>query len=388
MQNEVLRLDQGGYPTCAVHAMALCLHLHLLHTYSQKFAPTADHIKETMLAYFGYCCTNILDLCQNLKDRMLDNPTVWFRAGVHLIRIQITWKTLETFDSMRKHVSPEFPVMCSVHMPGCRHALTAFQNTQCGHVLAYNSWGDDCATVRITQGGEITMNSMPFIYAMLLNVKISHMQLDSDKTPLPGYVAGYVEIDGNSLFLKKGAVDVACAPSPPVKQRVKQPVKPWPRGKELPLSKRIARQVAKTASVKVHFDKKMALAKKRWNLIFTKWGPGQKSQEMKTVEELFTSVALFAQVHRPSIETQLHRMKEQLAKRTLLREEKRSRKRPSLELTQRMPLMSNDFDELPPLPKNPISDTESEANSVRTLHYECEDECEDEENKEQDLSNC
>jgi len=74
-------------------------------------------------------------------------------------------------------------------------------------------------------------------------------------------------------------------------------------------------------------------------------------------------------------------MKEQLAKRTLLREEKRSRKRPSLELTQRVPLMSNDFDELPPLPENPINDTESETNSVRTLQYVCEDE-------EQDLSNC
>ena len=385
MHKEVLRLNQGPFPTCSVHAMALCMQLHLRNMYPEEFAPTADHIKDAILAHVGYEGTYIPDLCRLIKERMMDNPKVWFRAGDHLIRIDMAWEKLLTFDDMRAHVSPEFPVVCAVQMPGCGHAVAAFDKEHPDWVLAYNSWGDGCADVQVTQGGEVTMKSMPFIYAILLRVTISHMRRDGKDMPLP--VACYVETAGKNFVVKKGPVD-ACAPSPPVKQRVKRPVKPWPRGKELPLSKRMARQVAKTASVKVHFDRKMALSLKRWIRIFTNWRPGQKSQEMKTVEELSTNVSLFAKVNRPSMEAQWHRMKEQLAKRTLLREEKRSRKRPSLELTQRVPLMSNDFDELPPLPENPISDTESEANSVRTLQYECEDECEDEENKEQDLSNC
>ena len=381
MQNEVLRLNQGAHPTCAVHAIAMCMQLQLEAKYSPKYAPTAAHIKDCILAHFGYRGTHIAFLCDFLKDRMFPNPNVWFVAGNHLIRIDMACEKLPTFDSMRAHVSPEFPVLCAVQMPGCGHAVAAFEKEKPDSVLAYNSWGHSCANVRVTQGGEITMKSMPFTSAMLLNVKIAHMRLEGKDVPLPEYVAGYVETAGKNLFLTKGPVEVACAPTPPVKQRVKRPVKPWPRGKELPLSKRMARQVAKTASAKVHFDRKMALSLKRWIRIFTNWRPGQKSQEMKTVEELSTNVSLFAKVNRPSMEAQWHRMKEQLAKRTLLREEKLSRKRLSLKPTPSLPRMSNEFDELPPLPGDTISDTESEANSVRTLQYECEDE-------EQDLSNC
>ena len=384
MRNEVIRLNQGAFPTCGVHAIAMCIHLQLAAKYSPKYAPTAAHIKDTILAHFGYRGTDIDYLCDFLKETMFRNGNVWFVAGDHLIRIDMAFEKLPTFDSMRAHVSPEFPVLCAVHMPGCGHALAAFEKETPDSVLAYNSWGSSCANVRVTRGGEISMESMPFTSAMLLNVKIAHMRREGKNVPLPGYVAGYVETAGKNLFLTKGPVEVACAPTLPVKQRVKRPVKPWPRGKVLPLSARMARQVAKTASAKNYFDRKMALSLKRWIRIFTNWRPGQKSQEMKTVEELSTNVSLFAKVNRPSMEAHLHRMKEQLAKRTLLREEKRSRRRVSRKQTPSLPRMSNEFDELPPLPGDTMSDTESEANSVRTLQYECEDE----ENKEQDLSNC
>ena len=119
MQNEVPRLDQGGHPTCVVHAMALCLHLHLLYKYSKNFAPTAAHIRDRILAHFGYQCTSTLRLCEIMQARMIDDPNVWFVAGNYLIRIEIAWKKLLTFDSMRAHVSREFPVMCEVRMPGC-----------------------------------------------------------------------------------------------------------------------------------------------------------------------------------------------------------------------------------------------------------------------------
>ena len=383
MHSDVPRLDQGKHPTCVAHAMALCMHLHLLNKYSKRFAPTAAHIKDRILAHFGYGSTSILRMCETMKARMLDDPNVWFEAGDHLIRMEIAFEALSTFDSMRPHVSREFPVMCLAQMPGCGHAICVFAFEDDNNASAHNSWGEHDPVILVTRGGKIDKTSMPFIAAMVLDVKISRMLLDEKDVPLPAYVAGYVETAAKISCLTKEPVDVACAPTPAVKQRVKRPVKPWPRGKELPLSKRMARQVAKTASVKVHFDRKMALSLKRWIRIFTNWRPGQKSQEMKTVEELSTNVSLFVKVNRPSMEALLHKMKEQLAKRTLLREEKRSRKRPSLKLTQRVPLMSNDFDELPPLPGDPMSDTESDSSmhSGYTLKYVDEDD-------EQDLSNC
>jgi len=304
---------------------------------------------------------------------MLDDPNVWFEAGDHLIRMEIAFEALSTFDSMRPHVSREFPVMCLAQMPGCGHAICVFAFEDDNNASAHNSWGEHDPVILVTRGGKIDKTSMPFIAAMVLDVKISRMLLDEKDVPLPAYVAGYVETAAKISCLTKEPVDVACAPTPAVKQRVKRPVKPWPRGKELPLSKRMARQVAKTASVKLHFDRKMALGLKRWTRLYTKWRPGQKSQEMKSVEELSESVSLFAQVNRPSMEAQLHRMKEQLAKRTLLREEKRARMRLSLKLAHRLPLKANEFDELPPLPAHPISDTESETDSVHTLQHECGD---------------
>jgi len=383
MHTEVLRLTQGAHPTCAVNAIAQCIHLQLKAKYSLNYAPTALHIRDTILAHFGHRGTNIECLCDYLKATLFRNANVWFVVGEYLLRIDMACEKLLTYDSMRAHVSREFPVLCAVQMRECGHAVAAFDKHNLDCVLAYNSWGPSCEHIRVTQGGEITIGSMPFIFAMLLNVKITDMRLGGKDIAPPECVADFVELDGKNVFLAKASVEVACVPTPPVKQRVKRPVKPWPRGKELPLSKRMARQVAKTASVKVHFDRKMALSLKRWIRIFTNWRPGQKSQEMKTVEELSTNVSLFVKVNRPSMEALLHKMKEQLAKRTLLREEKRSRKRPSLKLTQRVPLMSNDFDELPPLPGDPMSDTESDSSmhSGYTLKYVDEDD-------EQDLSNC
>jgi len=363
--------------------MALCLHLHLLNKYSKKFAPTAAHIKDHILAHFGYEGTSILHLCEIMQARMIDDPNVWFVACNYLIRIELAWEELLTFDSMRAHVSREFPVMCAVRMPGCRHALTAYDKADTKHVIAYNSWGDSYPDVRVTQGGEITMKSMPFTSAMLLSVTISQMWLDGKDMPLPGYVAGYVETAGKSFFAKKGPVDVPfqTAAVPPVPQRVKRAPKCRPRGAKVPWGERVARQVVVTTRTKDKFDRRMALGLKRLIRIYNKWRPGQMSQEMKSKEELSQCVSKFVDVNRLPMEASLHRMKEQLAKRTLLREEKRTRMRLSLKLAQGLPLKANEFDELPPLPENPISDTESETHSVHTLQHECEDE-------EQDLSNC
>ena len=375
---EVPRLNQGTHPTCVAHALAMCIHLHLLHTYSAKFAPTAAHIRDRILSHVGYMPSSIDEMYQKIKSQIC--PTVWFEAGDHLIRIDIGKKALPTFDSMRPYVSPQCPVICRAKMPGCYHVLVVHEMDD-KNAKAINSWGKfSDPVVQITQGGPVSYSSMPFDCAVLLHARITEMQLDSENVPPPEYVAGYNATAKNSFFVKKEPVDVPCQ-APAVPQRVKKGFKFRPRGTKVPWGERVARQVVVTTSTKDKFDRRMALGLKRWINIWEKWRPGQKSEEMKSNEELSQCVAKFVNVNRRHMQAAHLKMKVQWKKTQLLREEKRTRQSLSRMVARRLPLMANEFDELPPLPENTTSDTESEAHSVHTLEYiHGED--------EQDLSNC
>jgi len=321
---------------------------------------------------------SIDDMYQKIKSQIC--PTVWFEVGDHLIRIDIGKKELPTFDSMRPYVSPQCPVICRAKMPGCYHVLVVDEMDD-KNAKAINSWGPSCdPVVQITQGGPVSYSSMPFVCAVLLHARITEMQFNSENVPLPEYVAGYNATAKNSFFVKKEPVDVPCqAPAGP--QRVKKGFKFRPRGVKVPWGERVARQVVVTTSTKDKFDRRMALGLKRWINIFEKWRPGQKSQEMKSNEELSQSVAKFVNVNRPHMQASHSKMKVQWRKTQVLREEKRTRQRLSRMVARRLPVVANEFDELPPLQESTISDTESEAHSVHTLEYTCRDD-------EQDLSNC
>jgi hypothetical protein len=265
-------------------------------------------------------------------------------------------------------------------MPGCHHELVVYEMDD-KDARAINSWGESShPVVKVTRSGPVSNSIMKFESAVLLHVIITEMHFKGEKVPLPEYVAGYNATDKNSFFVKKEPVDVSCQ-APAVPQRVKNDFKFRPRGTKVPWGERVARQVVVTTSTKDKFDRRMALGLKRWINIWEKWRPGQKSEEMKSNEELSQCVAKFVNVNRRHMQAAHLKMKVQWKKTQLLREEKRTRQGLSRMVARRLPLMANEFDELPPLPENTTSDTESEAHSVHTLEYiHGED--------EQDLSNC